>query len=133
MLYRNRKITGSSKDVWTSGQTQPHLKTIPFSDFFLSERSNTQSARNVSETQMKLLKGDKIPTFILLLCLLCFDVYRVLPRTKAFPDTSYSFLWNSVVNYITLAKFYVFSVTSEDLCTIEWVAISCSKRVSGFS
>lgn len=81
-----------------SGQTQPQLNKITFVDFFLSERSNIQSSRNFSETQMKLQKGDKIPTFILLLCLFYFDIYRVLLNIRIFSVVSYSFLQNCVVN-----------------------------------
>lgn len=80
---------------------------------------------------MKQQKGDKIPTFILLLSVFSILIFTGFFKVSVFPVISYSFLQNSVVNYITLAKIYAFSVTSEDLCTLEWVVIFCSKRDSG--
>lgn len=68
---------------------------------------------------MKQQKGDKIPTFILLLSVFSILIFTGFFKVPVFPVISYSFLQNSVVNYITLAKIYAFSVTSEDLCTLE--------------
>lgn len=76
---------------------------------------------------MKLQKGDKIPTFVLLLSVFSILMFTGFLQVQVFPVISYSFLQNAVVNNITLAKIYIYSVTSEDLGTVESVAFLLKK------